>query len=206
VSDNLRQRLRAADPVPRATPVEPADSPGTRALVEAIMQTRPDIPPTAGTSPTAAEPRRRPRWLPAVAAAAGVAAIAGGGALIAANRADPPTSVDALELRLPDNTTMGMCIPFSVDQLAEMSPAFAGTATDVTGDTVVLRVDRWYGGGDASEVVLVAPDPDTISLAGGIEFQEGERYLITAAEGTVNYCGFSGEATPELEAAFEQAF
>ncbi len=37
-------------------------------------------------------------------------------------------------------------------------------------------------------------------------FRVGERYLVTATDGTVNGCGFSGPATPELERAFEEAF
>jgi hypothetical protein len=34
----------------------------------------------------------------------------------------------------------------------------------------------------------------------------GEQYLITATDGNVNYCGFSGPSTPELRSAFEEAF
>jgi hypothetical protein len=198
VTDQLRRRLRAMDPVPPTTPVEPADSPGTRALVGAIMQTQPQTP----IQPPA--PEHRPRWLPILAGAAVVAAVAVGGVLLV-NRPDAPAGGDALELALPATDTMGMCVPFSVDVLADMSPAFAGTAVDVSGNRVVLDVERWYTGGDAAQVVLNAP-PSGVLLGGQIDFREGERYLITAAEGTVNVCGFSGEATPELEAAFEQAF
>jgi hypothetical protein len=38
-----------------------------------------------------------------------------------------------------------------------------------------------------------------------IEFREGERYLITASDEDVNYCGFSGSATPSFD-AFDEAF
>jgi len=44
------------------------------------------------------------------------------------------------------------------------------------------------------------------ALIGGIDFVEGEQYLITASEGNVNYCGFSGPATPEYRSAFEEVF
>jgi len=44
------------------------------------------------------------------------------------------------------------------------------------------------------------------ALIDGFEFQVGQQYLITAAEGNVNFCGYSGLATPELTAAFEAAF
>lgn len=33
----------------------------------------------------------------------------------------------------------------------------------------------------------------------------GEDYLISATNGDVNYCGFSGEVTPELRAGYEAA-
>jgi hypothetical protein len=44
------------------------------------------------------------------------------------------------------------------------------------------------------------------ALIDGFDFEVGQQYLITAAEGTVNFCGYSGPATPELTAAFDQAF
>ena len=164
------------------------------------MQTQPQTP----TAPPTPEQRRR--WRPVLGVATAVAALATAGILLAANRPDPPVAADTLELRVPggDETSLGMCAPFSVDLLADLSPAFAATATDVAEDRVVLGVDRWYAGGGADTVVLDVPNG--ILLAGEIDFREGSRYLVTAEQGTVNLCGFSGEATPELEAAFEQAF
>lgn len=44
------------------------------------------------------------------------------------------------------------------------------------------------------------------ALIDGFEFEVGKQYLITAADGNVNYCGYSGIATPELTAAFSDAF
>ncbi len=110
-----------------------------------------------------------------------------------------------LELSLGDSDLMSSCIMFDTTVLAGMSPAFAGTATVVDGETVTLSVDRWYTGGDASTVVLegAAGSP---ALIDGFEFVVGQQYLITAAEGNVNFCGYSGPATPELTAAFEAAF
>ena len=40
----------------------------------------------------------------------------------------------------------------------------------------------------------------------GVELVAGEEYLLTATDGVVNGCGFSGPSTPELEAAFDEAF
>jgi hypothetical protein len=44
------------------------------------------------------------------------------------------------------------------------------------------------------------------ALIGGIPFAVGEEYLVSAQAGSVNYCGFSGPATPEYRTAFEAAF
>ena len=43
-------------------------------------------------------------------------------------------------------------------------------------------------------------------LIGGVTFEPGQQYLITATDGVVNYCGFSGPVSPELQALFDQAF
>jgi hypothetical protein len=40
----------------------------------------------------------------------------------------------------------------------------------------------------------------------GIDFQVGSRYLVTALDGTVNYCGFSGLWTQELADTYAAAF
>ena len=52
---------------------------------------------------------------------------------------------------------------------------------------------------------MVAPE-GLEALIGGVTFEPGQQYLITATDGVVNYCGFSGPATPELQALFDQAF
>jgi len=100
---------------------------------------------------------------------------------------------------------MAMCIMFSVEELARAPLAFEGTVTSVEGETVTLDVDEWFKGGEAEQVVLHAP-AGMEALIGGIPFEEGGQYLITAYDGTVNYCGFSGPSAPEFRAAFEEAF
>lgn len=157
---------------------------------------------------TPVEARVRRRRLPVLAAVAGVAAVTVGGGLLAADRFLPTAEAEGMELTLPETggDVFASCLPFTAEHLAEMSPAFAGTVTDVSGDRAVLRVERWYAGDGASEVVVTVPGGAHIALNGVINFVEGRRYLITAVDGTVNLCGYSGEATPELEAAFETAF
>jgi len=131
----------------------------------------------------------------------------GGGAVVVAVvaalalRPAPP----AMELSLGAGDAMTSCLAFDVERLAEMPVAFAGTVTDTGGETAVLAVDRWFRGGESDEVLLRAP-AGLEALTGGVELVPGERYLITATDGTVNYCGFSGPATPELTAAYDAAF
>ena len=86
-----------------------------------------------------------------------------------------------------------------------MSPAFLGTATAVDGEQVTLSVDRWYAGDEYATVILTAP-AGMEALIGGIDFQVGEQYFVTAANGVVNYCGYSDAYSPELAQVFEDAF
>jgi hypothetical protein len=74
----------------------------------------------------------------------------------------------------------------------------------VSDSLVTLDVDRWFKGGSADVVTVAVPERNT--SIGTVELVEGKRYLVTATNGTVNACGYTGEATPDLEAAFEQAF
>jgi hypothetical protein len=114
-------------------------------------------------------------------------------------------SEPALELAAGGGEGMASCLAFDPARLAETEIAFEGTATAVDGDRVRLTVERWYKGGDAAEVAVIAPQ-GLEALIGGIPFAVGGYYLISATNGEVNYCGFSGEATPDLRTGFETAF
>ncbi|HSF87337.1 MAG TPA: hypothetical protein VLG28_16990 [Acidimicrobiia bacterium] len=140
---------------------------------------------------------------------AGIAVFVVAMAIVAAacGSADSPADEGGapVELSLGDGLALASCLQFDTEILAGMPQAFAGTVISVEDETVVLSVDRWYRGGDAANVALNAPS-GLEALIGGIDFDVDRQYLITAAEGTVNYCGFSGPATPELTAAFDEAF
>ena len=125
--------------------------------------------------------------------------------LVAACSSGDPEAEAPMELTAGGGDTMASCLAFDPNVLADMPVAFEGTAKNVEGERVTLAVDRWFTGGDADEVVLVAP-AGLEALIGGINFEEGEQYLISATDGQVNYCGYSGPATADLEAGFEQAF
>ena len=201
MKDELRERLARLDPMSSRVPTESVTTRSSRRLLEDIMSTSPTEQVTA--EPT---PKRSP-WLMGIAAAVvlvvavgGVIALTGddtGGEVVAGG---PP-----LELNAGTEDVMASCIMFSVEELARAPLAFEGTVTSVEGETVTLGVDEWFKGGDAEQVVLHAP-AGMEALIGGIPFEEGGQYLITAYDGTVNYCGFSGPSTPEFRAAFEEAF
>lgn len=190
--DELRTALAKADPAPRSVP------PLSRALLERTMTSD----PMTETVPTA--PARRRSWLPAAAAAVVLAGAAGAYALTAGG--DDPAS--ELQLALPggDETSMMSCVPVQAEFLADMPVVLAGTVTGVTGDEVRLDVTRWYRGGDTDTVVLTNLSADMQALLGATDFRTVEDYLVSATDGTVNACGFTGPASAELQQVYDEAF
>jgi hypothetical protein len=169
--------------------------------LEEIMNTQMTEQPENQPAPV------RSRWVLGVAAAAAlVVAVGGALALTNGGSADPTIAAGPpLELNAGGEDQLASCIMFSVEELARAPLAFEGTVAAVEGETITLDVDEWFTGGDATQVVLHAP-AGLEALIGGIPFEQGGQYLITAYDGNVNYCGFSGPSTPEMRTAFEQAF
>lgn len=186
--DQLRRRL--AESAPPSGPVDPVTSDRARALMEDIMST------------TATQPRTQPRSYRLVGAlVAALILVVGGYAVFGGLGSDP----EPLALTAEGGDATASCLPFDVATLSTMSTAFAGTVTGLTDTTATLEVDRWYTSGEA-EVVEIAYTPGFEALIGTPVLEEGQPYLITATNGVVNGCGYSGPATPEYEAQFEQAF
>ncbi len=198
MSDDLRDRLARLDPMSADVPVEPVTSETSRRLLEKVMSTQ-------LKDRSASRRSTRSAWaLPAAAVAALVIAI-GGVIGLGISSDDGPTAA-TLELNAPAEDMMASCIMFSPEDLARVADiAFEGTVTSLNGSTVTLSVDTWFKGGDYTEVMLDAP-LGMEALIGGIPFEAGSQYLISAQAGTVNYCGFSGPSTPEYRAAFQRAF
>lgn len=199
MTDELEQRLRAADPAPPTVPVDPARSSRAQTLVEHIMNDTLisiDTPPAAG-------PRR---WTLIAAAAAVVLAVAVGGAVALSGDDDPAAPPLALVTE-PDNILQS-CIELTVDTLRDLDAehVFKGTVTSVDGDVATLDVEKWYRGGDTETVTVTGASGDEQTLLGGVALEQGGSYLVSAHGGTVLSCGASGVATPELEALFEGAF
>lgn len=200
--DEMRERLRRLDPVPETVAVEAPTSASARARLEEIMST----PTDATTRLVTPAPARWRRPRVALGAAAAAVALAGIGVAMATTGGGGGATAAPLELSLGANDSLASCLALDPAVLAAMSPAFGGTVTAIDGEDVTIDVDTWYAGGDADTVVLRAPG-GLEALIGTIEFTVGERYLITAAEGVVNYCGYSGPAgDPALAAAFAEAF
>ena len=210
MDEDLRAALARIDPVPSTSPVEPIGGPRARALLEDVMTT-----PVAEISESAATPlpARRRRTLLA-AAAAGVLLLAGVGTAMLVSDDDATPAGDgsqatSIALTLPDPLVMQSCLMFDEAALAQMPMAFAGTVTEVSADGVVLDVDRWFKAGpegEADTVELSTPGGATSAALDGVAFTDGDRFLVTATDGAVNGCGFSGPATPQLEGSFERAF
>ena len=207
--DELRARLTRIDPAPAGSPVDPVTSPRAREMVERAMNA-PDVQTLDTAAPADDLAARRPRrWLLPAAAAVLVAVLVG--AVVALSGGDrvgdtPGQDPTTLALSLPPSDAAGSCVVFDVQFLAQMPVAFAGSVTAIDADRVTLDVDHWYRGGDADQVTVAVPSQQSSAALDGVDFRQGERYLITATDGTVNGCGFSGPAEPQLEQAFEQAF
>jgi hypothetical protein len=198
MNDDLRNRITNIDPMHPGVPTQSTTSESSQELLEKIMST-----PLKEKSEPAPAPRKT--WAIGIAAVAAlVLAVAAGIGLTSGG--DDPAVAAPLELDAGGEDVMASCIMFSSAELEKVAEiAFAGTVTAVDGDAVTLTVDEWYRGGDSAEAVLNAPQ-GMEALIGGIPFQVGDAYLISAQGGNVNYCGFSGPLSPEYQAAFEEAF
>lgn len=204
----LRAMLAGLDPMSARVPVDSPTSPRARHLLEQIMTST----PTTETAPIAKVSfLRRPRTFLAAAASVAVLAL---GTTVAVNAGGDgatlmPDNASTLALSAPggDPTVMMSCLMFDVEGLRMMPVAFGGTVTDLTSTQVTVDVDKWFKGGDADRVTIALP-PGNVSpaLIPGVDFVKGERFLVTAAEGTVNGCGFSGPATADYEKSFTEAF
>jgi hypothetical protein len=226
--EQLRSRIAASDPMLDGIPTEPTDSPSARTLLEAIMSTELDTD-TSGTSGTSTTPttstpgsnvmsfeRRRKRWAVAALGAAAVGALALAGAVVGGAfdddepnvAVDPPAVEDPTVLELSGGETdpmMMSCLPMDATIISQSPVAFRGIADTIDGDVVTLTVDEWYQGGDADVVTITAP-LGMEALIGGIAFEPGQPYLVSAYDGVVSYCGMSGPATPELQQMYDDAF
>jgi hypothetical protein len=152
--------------------------------------------------PTGDGDRQRLKWMLGAAVLA-LALVAGAiGVVVNNNGAESSTAPLVLSA---GGDAAASCLPFDVQTLAGMPTAFAGTVTQIEGQAITLNVDRWYTGGDAQSVRLTTID-NAEALLGGIPFEVGSQYLLTASDGALNYCGYSGPATADFQSSFNTAF
>lgn len=151
-----------------------------------------------------ADPSRRIRRLVVVAAAV----VALGVFAVTANRGgggEPVASGPPLELSLGAGDAMASCMRVDAAMIAASPVALEATVTEIGAGTVSLEVDEWFTAGDAAQVELAA-EGGQAALIAGFEFEVGGQYLVSATDETVNLCGMSGPATPELRALYDEAF
>jgi len=198
--DDLQARLRDADPARRQPD---ADSAWIDALAQSTMEAPMSTPePAAGGRRT---------WILTAAAAVVVAALGFGGWRAIDSSDDRSDEVarekTSITLTVPKPDAMAMCMQLTPETVGQMTMAFDGTVAAISGDEVTLDVTKWYVGGDADQVKLTQVSTDTmLALEGGIQLEQGQRYLVTAHDGTVNGCGFTAQWTQELQDIFDQAF
>lgn len=117
----------------------------------------------------------------------------------------PDASSEPVELTV-DATAAGKCAVPSAETLSTFDTAFAGTVTSLEDGTATLAVDEWYAGGDAATATVATPEQDLAALLMAVDFEKGKSYLVSATDGRVTLCGFTGETTPELQALYDEAF
>ena len=209
--DQLRAALSRRDPA--AGPPADAAAGNARALWEQIMTTPVDERTSTTTRPAAGtEPRRR---LMVALAAAALVAVAGVGTAITIGSSAPdrpgqsvavaPPVARQLALSMPDTSIASACAEFDLAFLRRMPVAFQGTAVEIADTSVVLRVDRWFRGGSA-DTTTVRVGRSGPAVSEGVDFTTGRTYLVSAQDDTVSSCGYTGELTNDLLAAYDKAF
>lgn len=212
----LRALLARSDP---ARTLAPADQDGLARLlldiqedtVSTDLDTRTDLPEQR----TDLRRRGALAWL---VAAAAVATIAGGGYATVSALQDPggtvqqagPTTSEVddpvvVTLQAPAAVPAKCLVP-TPELLADAEVAFAGTVTSITDGVVTFAPTETYAGQSADEIELVGLHADVRVLIGQPEFVVGGTYLVSATGGQVSACGFSGEASPELQSLYDLAF
>ncbi|MDP2773611.1 MAG: hypothetical protein Q8O61_08645 [Nocardioides sp.] len=215
--DELQQRLQARDP---AASLRPADPAWVARLLEDTMSSDLDNT-TEGPTESPIETRengtrnRSPlTWLVAAAAVL-IAGIGVFGLLGNDSDSTPePSAGDTPSVAtVPTVTELGApapsnarCMVPSAEFLARAQVAFSGTVQQVADDVVVLVPDRFYTG-EPTDLVEVRSDPAMLqALIGAVDFQVDQRYLVSANDGQVTVCGFSGPYSADLAGLYAEAF
>ena len=202
--DQLRARLRDADP---AASLPPADPDRVSDLLEDAMshdtdtESRRDRHPRPQSADLAG---RRCRG-PADRRRRGVRAAARAG-LPAPARGAGEQHRTALGLTLPDEAAAGRCMTPTPASLGRAEVAFEGEVASIADGRVVLRPTQFYAGGPADRVEVAQASQSRQDLILGVRFEEGSRYLVAANGDEVMVCGFSGAYDEERADLYAEAF
>jgi hypothetical protein len=161
-----------------------------------------DIQPDLGSNVT----QRRLRWaigLAGVAAAAAVALLVFGPGFGA-----PAPSPSDGGIAGGARGGMASCIRFDLELLAQQEFAFDGTLTGIDGESVTFDVGKWYrGSGDPSVTLTQVGQGDGAVMEGIlVDFQVGNRYLVSGAGGVITGCGYSQAWDASAAADWASAF
>jgi hypothetical protein len=205
-----RARLRELDP---AASLAPADPDWVARLLEDTMSHDVDTPLTHESRENGTHDRSPLTWL---VAAAAILVIAGVGVFATMWQEDNPdnppsaapsssqgTSVLELSARPP---VAAKCMVPTAEILANQQTAFDGTVASITDGVVTLDVTHWYLGGSADQVIVTAPPTEMQALVLAVDFQVGQRYLVSANDGFVTVCGFTAAYNDDLAAMYAEAF
>lgn len=101
---------------------------------------------------------------------------------------------------------LASCMAYDPTTLPTFEVVFDGTITAITGNQITFAVNQGWKGASGS-ITLTAPDTTSVSLLGEMpDFQAGGRYLVTAASGNVNGCGYTLDYEAGAAAAWAAAF
>jgi 4-amino-4-deoxy-L-arabinose transferase-like glycosyltransferase len=200
--DDLRARLRRADPAASLPPAAPGRV--SRLMGETMTSATAVVPRSAGR-----------RWWFALAAGLVLIAAAGAGWLV--SRPDPvqvDTMIGVVSSAPPAVVSLkaagvaAKCREPKAEDLASYADfAFAGTVVGVVDKVVTLQVTQVYRGGLADLVRVAQEGGSSEQMLGSGTFETGKKYLVASSEGGILVCGYSGEADAAgLQEMYDKAF
>ena len=207
--ERLRARMGAADP---AADLPSADHAEVARLMEDTMNTTTDR-------------RRSPFAIIAVAAAVILLAGVGFFALNGGNDDDPvagkENSTPTQTTEGPETTDAGSTLSLTASgpgngrcqmptvKLLRDLVAFSGegTVTSIEDGVVTIEIDQVYVGDEVDTVTVDQPSETTNTLLLGVDFEEGEKYVVSAnSDGDLLICGMSGPYDGRLATMIGKAF
>ena len=100
---------------------------------------------------------------------------------------------------------MASCLAYDPALLPTFDVVFDGTVNGINGDQVTFQVNHGWKGASGS-ITLTAPDTSVALIGPMPDFQVGGRYLVTAASGNINGCGWTLDYEAGAAADWAAAF